>query len=290
MEQEKLIVRDKKQSQLQEIWRRFRRNKTALVGLAIVIFLFLVAFFAPLLAPMDPNKAFFKDKLQLPSSTYLLGTDNMGRDILSRIIFGSRISLYIGFIAVGIGGIGGTILGVFAGFYGGKLDNVIMRTMDILLAFPAIILAIAIVGVLGTSLGNLMIAVGISHMPRYARIVRSSTFAVRGQEFVDAARLVGAHDFQIIIENILPNCLAPIIVQSTLGVAQAILAVASMSFLGLGIQPPTAEWGAMLSAGRQYLRITPHLAIFPGLAIATVVLGLNLLGDGLRDALDPKLR
>ncbi|MDR3331092.1 MAG: ABC transporter permease [Synergistaceae bacterium] len=284
------MTREKRQSQLAEIWRRLRRNKAAVTGLLIVAALVVFAVFAPYIAPFDPNKGNFKDKLLAPNSKYLLGTDNFGRDIFSRIVYGSRISLYIGFIAVAIGAVGGAALGAVAGYYGGRIDNLVMRCMDILLAVPTIILAIAIVGVLGANLTNLMLAVGIGQLPRYARIVRASTLSVREQEFVEAARLVGASDLRIIAENILPNCMAPIIVQSTLGVASAILAAASLSFLGLGIQPPTPEWGSMLSAGRQFLRNAPYMTFFPGVAIALVVLGLNLLGDGLRDALDPKLR
>jgi peptide/nickel transport system permease protein len=284
------MKREKKQSQLTELWRRLRKNKAAVSGMVIVCILIFSAIFAPYIATMNPSKGNFKDKLLAPNAKYWLGTDNFGRDLFSRIVYGSRISLYIGFIAVAIGAVGGTALGAVAGYYGGRVDNVVMRSMDVLLAVPTTILAIAIVGVLGATLSNLMLAVGIGQLPRYARIVRASTLSVREQEFVEAARLVGASDARIILENVLPNCMAPIIVQSTLGVASAILAVSGLSFLGLGIQPPTPEWGSMLSAGRQFLRNAPHMTLFPGLAIAFVVLGLNLFGDGLRDALDPKLR
>jgi peptide/nickel transport system permease protein len=283
-------VREKRRSPWWEVWRRLRRNKAALVGMTVVVLLVVVAILAPVLAPYDPNQTNMTQRLKGPSSAHPLGTDNFGRDMLSRVIYGSRISLYVGFVAVGIGAIFGGILGAICGYYGGRLDNFIMRCMDVLLAIPQIILAIAIVGALGTSLLNLMIAVGISQLPRYARVVRASALTVRGQEFVEAAKAVGASDARIIIENILPNCMAPIIVQSTLGVAQAILSAAALSFLGLGIQPPTAEWGSMLSSGRQFLRQAPYLTFFPGLAISIVVLALNIFGDGLRDSLDPKLR
>lgn len=282
--------REKRRSPWWEVWRRLRRNKAALVGMSVVVLLVVVAILAPVLAPYDPNQTNMTQRLKGPSSAHPLGTDNFGRDMLSRIIYGSRISLYVGFVAVGIGAVFGGILGAIGGYYGGRLDNFIMRCMDVLLAIPQIILAIAIVGALGTSLLNLMIAVGISQLPRYARVVRASALTVRGQEFVEAAKAVGASDARIIIENILPNCMAPIIVQSTLGVAQAILSAAALSFLGLGIQPPTAEWGSMLSSGRQFLRQAPYLTFFPGLAISIVVLALNIFGDGLRDSLDPKLR
>jgi peptide/nickel transport system permease protein len=283
-------AREKRRSPWWEVWRRLRRNKAALVGMSVVVLLVIVAVLAPVLAPYDPNQTNMTQRLKGPSSAHPLGTDNFGRDMLSRIIYGSRISLYVGFVAVGIGAIFGGILGAIGGYYGGRLDNFIMRCMDVLLAIPQIILAIAIVGALGTSLLNLMIAVGISQLPRYARVVRASALTVRGQEFVEAAKAVGASDARIILENILPNCMAPIIVQSTLGVAQAILSAAALSFLGLGIQPPTAEWGSMLSSGRQFLRQAPYLTFFPGLAISVVVLALNIFGDGLRDSLDPKLR
>ncbi len=282
--------REKRRSPWWEVWRRLRRNKAALVGMSVVVLLVVVAVLAPVLAPYDPNQTNMTQRLKGPSSAHPLGTDNFGRDMLSRIIYGSRISLYVGFVAVGIGAVFGGILGAIGGYYGGRLDNFIMRCMDVLLAIPQIILAIAIVGALGTSLLNLMIAVGISQLPRYARVVRASALTVRGQEFVEAAKAVGASDARIIVENILPNCMAPIIVQSTLGVAQAILSAAALSFLGLGIQPPTAEWGSMLSSGRQFLRQAPYLTFFPGLAISIVVLALNIFGDGLRDSLDPKLR
>ena len=281
---------EQKRGQLWEVWRRLKRNRGSMVGLGVVALLFAMALLAPLVAPYPPNSMDMKARLQAPSAAHLMGTDSYGRDILSRIVFGSRISLFVGFVAVGIGAIFGGVLGAGGGYYGGATDDIIMRCMDVLLAVPAMILAIAIVGALGTNLLNLMIAVGVSQVPRYARIVRASTLSTRGQEFVEAARAIGASDLRIILENILPNCMAPVIVQSTLGVASAILTAAALSFLGLGVQPPTPEWGSMLSAGRQFLRQAPHITLFPGLAIATVVLALNMLGDGLRDSLDPRLR
>jgi peptide/nickel transport system permease protein len=227
---------------------------------------------------------------QTPSREHLFGTDEFGRDILSRIIHGSRISLQVGLIAVSISVVLGGFFGAVAGFYGGRIDNLIMRGMDILLSIPSILLAIAIAASLGPGLYNMMVAVGISTTPQYARIIRGSVLSLRGQEFVEAAKAVGSSDTRIIMKHILPNCLAPIIVQSTLGVASAILTAAGLSFIGLGIQPPTPEWGAMLSGGREYIRDYAYMTIFPGLAIMITILALNFLGDGLRDVLDPKLK
>lgn len=284
------MKKDGKRSQAAEVWRRLKMSKSAMFGLTVIIILIICAIFAPLIAPYDPTAMNIRERLQGPSTKHFLGTDNFGRDIFSRIIFGSRISLYVGFVAVGIGAVFGGIIGAVGGYFGGKLDNLIMRFMDVLLAIPRIILAIAIVGVFGTSLTNVMVAVGISILPRYARVVRASVLSYREEEFVEAAKAIGASDLRIIFENILPNSMAPIIVQSTLGIAKAILSAATLSFLGLGIQPPTPEWGSMLSAGRQFLRTAPHLTIFPGLAIVIVVISLNMFGDGLRDSLDPKMR
>ncbi|MDR1873580.1 MAG: ABC transporter permease [Synergistaceae bacterium] len=284
------VKKDRRQSQIGEIWRRLRVNKGAVAGLCVILLLTAMAVFAPWLAPYGPNKMNAGPRLAASSLKHPLGTDSFGRDQLSRVIYGARISLYVGFIAVGIGAVCGGFIGAVVGYYGGRIDNILMRLMDVLLAVPQTILAIAIVGALGANLVNLMIAVGVSQIPRYARIVRASALSVRGQEFIEAARAIGASDLRIIVENILPNCMAPIIVQSTLGVASAILSAAALSFLGLGIQPPTPEWGSMLSLGRQYMRNAPHLTFYPGLIIAVVVLSLNIFGDGLRDALDPRLR
>jgi peptide/nickel transport system permease protein len=273
-----------KPNPLRETWRRLKMNRAAVCGLAVIAVLVASAVAAPWIAPYDPAAIDVRARLQGPSVNHVLGTDNFGRDIFSRIVYAGRISLVIGFVAVGIGAVFGGMAGAVSGYYGRGLDSLVMRTMDVLLSVPQLILAIAIVGALGASLLNLMIAVGISVLPRYARLVRASAMSLRDLEFVEAARAAGASDLRIIVQNIIPNCI------STLGVAQAILSAATLSFLGLGIQPPTPEWGSMLSDGRQFMRNAPHLTVFPGLAIMVVVMALNLLGDGLRDALDPKLR
>lgn len=282
----------KPKSQIGEIWRRLKMNKTAMLGLAVLIIMILLAVFADQIA--DYNEVVIKmdtpNRLKAPSRTNWLGTDNFGRDIFARLVHGARVSLQVGIISVGIALLIGGTLGAIAGYYGGRIDNIIMRFMDVFLAIPSILLAIAIVSSLGNSMMNLMIAVGIASMPTYARVVRSSVISVVDEEYIEAARAIGASDTRIILKHIIPNALAPVIVQSTMGVALAIISTAGLSFLGLGIGEPAPEWGAMLSSGRTYLRDAPHLAMFPGLAIMITVLSLNLLGDGLRDALDPRLR
>lgn len=279
-----------KNSRMRDVLLRLRRNRLAMVGLAIVLVLVFVAVFADFIAPYGYAKQNIRATLQAPSLQHLCGTDQFGRDVFSRIIYGSRISLQVGFIAVSIAMVIGGFLGALSGYYGGKLDNLIMRAMDILLSIPQILLAIAIAASLGPGLFNLMIAVGISSIPGYARIVRGSVLSIRSQEFVEAAKAMGSGDLRIILRHILPNCMAPVIVQATLGVAFAILTAAGLSFIGLGIQPPSPEWGAMLSGGRVYIRDQSYLTFFPGLAIMVTILALNFLGDGLRDALDPKLK
>jgi peptide/nickel transport system permease protein len=280
----------KSEAGLLDIWNRLRKNHLALFGLVIVVLLVFFAITADIVAPYKYDQQNLMKAFESPSKEHFFGTDEFGRDIFSRIIHGSRISLQVGMIAVGIAVIFGGLLGSVAGYYGGRIDNLIMRAMDILLSIPSILLAIAIAASLGPGLYNMMVAVGISSTPQYARIIRGSVLSLREQEFVEAAKAVGSSDARIILKHIIPNCLAPIIVQSTLGVASAILTAAGLSFIGLGIQPPTPEWGAMLSGGREYIRDYAYMTIFPGLAIMITILALNFLGDGLRDVLDPKLK
>ena len=288
LEQEEAVI--KKRSQLKEIWRRFRRDKQAMVGMCMLLLMIFSAIFASVISPYDPLQQDIINRLQPPSAAHFFGTDELGRDIFSRILYGSRISLTVGLIAVSISSVVGCALGAIAGYYGGVLDNVIMRCTDVLMAIPSILLNISIVAALGTGLQNVMIAIGISSVPAYCRIMRASLLSLKDQEFVDASRAAGASDPYIILNHILPNSLAPLIVQATLKIGGAILSCASMSFIGLGIVPPTPEWGAMLSTGRDFLRDAPHLTAFPGMAIMFAVFAMNLMGDGLRDALDPKLK
>lgn len=282
----------KKRSVAAEVWQRLCRNKMAMLGLGILVIMALGAIFADVIADYDTMVVAqdVKNRLQGPSAAHWFGTDEFGRDIFARILHGSRVSLVVGLISVSVSLIIGGTLGAFAGFYGGRIDNVIMRIMDIFLAVPSILLAMTIVAALGTDLIYVMLAIGVSGVPSYARIVRAAVMSVKDQEFVESARAIGASSSTIIFREILPNCMAPIIVQATLSVAGAILSTASLSFIGLGVQPPAPEWGAMLSSGRSFLRDSVHLTLFPGLAIVITILALNLLGDGLRDALDPRLK
>jgi peptide/nickel transport system permease protein len=286
------IVKTKKRSQSADVWKRLKKSKAAMIGLAIIVMFVCMAAFAPLIADYDTQviKMSISERLQAPSGDHFFGTDEYGRDIFYRIVYGTRISLFVGVISVGIALSIGGFLGAIAGYYGGKLDNAIMRVLDVLLAIPAILLAITIVSALGSSILNLMIAVGISNIPGFARVVRASILSVKDQEYIEAARAIGAKDHVIILKHVLPNSMAPIIVYATLKVATAIMATASLSFIGLGVQPPTPEWGSMLASGRQYMRDQMYIVMFPGLAIVMAVLSLNLIGDGLRDALDPKLK
>ncbi|QRG69171.1 nickel transporter permease [Brevibacillus choshinensis] len=271
-------------------YRKLRKNKLAMVGGFIVVFYIAIALLAPLIAPHDPYAIDLVNKLKPPSSEHWMGTDDKGRDVLSRLLYGTRLSMSVGFVAVFIGAFFGIILGLLAGYYGKWVDTVISRVIDVLLAFPGILLSLAIVSALGPSLFNVMIAVGVFSIPVFARIVRGSTLTVKKLEYIDAIRSLGANDFTIIFKHIFPNILSPIIVQATMRLATAILSAAGLSFLGLGAQPPLPEWGAMLSNGRDFLFTAPYLAMFPGLAISTLVLGFNIFGDGLRDALDPRMK
>ena len=282
----------KKRSMAGEIWQRLRKNHLAMLGLAILLLLILAAVFADVIADYDTKviAQHMSDRLQGPSRAHIFGTDEFGRDIFARLVHGSRVSLVVGVISVSVSLILGGFFGAAAGYYGGRVDNIIMRIMDVFLAIPSILLAITIVAALGTNLFNVMLAIGVSGTPGFARIVRAAVMGVKDQEFVEASRAIGAMNGTIIFREIIPNCMAPIIVQSTLSVASAILSTASLSFIGLGVQPPAPEWGAMLASGRGFLRDAVHITLFPGLAIVITILALNLLGDGLRDALDPRLK
>ncbi len=271
-----------------DTWHYLKGHYLALGGGGVFVALVLIALFSPILAPCDPLEQNLAVRLRPPSLAHPLGTDDFGRDILSRIIYGARISLRIGLVALSIALSAGTFLGLVAGYKGGWVDSCIMRLMDIMLAFPSILLAIGIVAVIGPGIDNAMLAISIVMVPQFARLVRSSVLSIREMAYIEAARALGAGDGRIVVYSVLPNCLAPLIVQTTLSLATAVLDAAGLSFLGLGAQPPTPEWGAMLAGGRELLLKAPWVMTFPGLAIFTVVLGLNLFGDGLRDALDPK--
>lgn len=269
---------------------RLLRVPGAVMGLLLVLVLVGSAVLAPYLAPADPTTMDLLGRLQPPARVHVMGTDQFGRDVFSRILYAGRISLLVGVVAVALGGVAGTVLGALSGFYRGWLDHVIMRMMDALHAFPAVLLAMAIMGALGTGILNLMLAVGITSVPAFARITRSAVLTIRELDFVVAARALGARSMTVLLRHVLPNSVAPVIVAATLQVASAILAASSLSFLGMGIQPPTPEWGGMLADGRGHIQTAPWLTAFPGLAIMLTVMGFNLLGDALRDAMDPTLR
>lgn len=285
-EQEQRLVAGR--SPAGDAWRRLRRNPSAIVGGAVLVFVIVAALLAPVFSPYDPIKTNQRTSLKAPSIEHPMGTDRFGRDILSRVLWAGRLSLPVGIVSVLIAAVIGVAFGLIAGFYGGRIDAVIMRCVDLVLAFPGILLALAIVAVLGDSLINLMIAVGIAAIPDYVRITRGTVLSVREREYVTAARTIGTRDGMILVRHILPNVLAPLIVLATLGIASAIITASALSFLGLGIKPPTPEWGNMLAEGREFLQRAWWVAFFPGLAIMVTVLAINLLGDGLRDALDPR--
>jgi len=286
----------KEENKILEFYKQFKKNKSALVGLYIVIVLVSCALFAPFLAPYDPLIQNLDDRLIAPfwtehgSFAHILGTDDFGRDLLSRVIYGARISLMIGVISVSISLIFGLMMGAAAGYFGGMVDIIIMRIVDIMLSIPAILLAIVIVSILGPDLFNAMIAIGIVGIPTFARIVRASVLAEKEKEYVVASKINGSGSFRLITKVILPNCTTPIIVQATMGFASAVLEAAGLSFLGLGAQPPTPEWGAMLSDSLQFITTASWMIVYPGIAIFLTVMGFNLVGDGLMDALDPKMK
>lgn len=270
--------------------KRLLRSPSAVAGAVIVLLLILAGIFAPLLTPFDPVRQDLRSVLQPPSATHLLGTDNLGRDVLARILYGARLTLFIGAFAVGVGLLFGVPLGIISGYYRGIADQVIQRLMDLMLSFTSFLLALTLVALLGVGLTNVIVAVGIATIPRFARLVRSTVLSLREVTYIEASQALGAPDRRVLLKHVLPNSLAPVIVQATLSMGSTILTAAGLGFLGLGVQPPTPEWGAMLGEGRNYIFSQPSVTTFPGLAIFLAVVGFNLLGDGLRDALDPQLR
>jgi peptide/nickel transport system permease protein len=282
----------------QESWLRFKRNKLAMAGLVLIVALILVSVATIVIDFVDGGDIYtrfvikqnLKNRLAPPSLAHIFGCDEFGRSILFRMIWGTRYSLFVGVTAIFVATVAGGVFGAVAGFYGGKVDNAIMRFMDVFLAVPSMVLAIAVVAALGTGMFNLLLSIAVPQIPRFARVIRASVMSVRDKEYIEAARAVGAGDFVIILKYIVPNAMAPIIVQATLGTANAILSIAGLSYLGLGIQPPTPEWGAILTSAKMYMRSAWHISVIPGLGIMLTILALNLFGDGLRDALDPKLK
>lgn len=274
----------------QRVLRRFFRNPLSVIGLVVVLVLLFVAIFAPLVAPQDPAKQHLIEKRAKPFGKYLLGADQFGRDILSRLIFGARVSLTVSILSVLIGLAGGVVIGTLSGYIGGVVDSVLMRLMDLLLSFPYLLLAIVMVAALGAGTFNTTLAIGIWALPTFARMVRASVLSIISREYITAAHAIGASHLRIMLTHVIPNFISPIIVYATLFMANAIMLEAALSFLGLGVQPPTPSWGEMISSGRNFLMVAPHVATIPGLAIMLAVLGFNLMGDGLRDALDPKMK
>jgi len=270
--------------------KRLIKNKLAVAGAVLVMLMALMAGLSPWLITHDPYKMDFKQRLEAPSQDHLLGTDEYGRDVYSRIVQGSTVAMRVGFFSVLISLVIGILLGLFSGYYGGWTDSIIMRIMDAIVTFPTLLLAIGIMAVLGPGLINLMLAIGVVYTPRFSRVVRSSVLSIREKEYIEAARITGCGNFSILFKHILPNCWSPVIILSTINFGYAILWEAALSYLGLGAPPPTPSWGSVLSEGKDFMAIAPWLTTFPGIAIAFVVLGLNLFGDGLRDVLDPRLK
>ena len=282
----------KKRSQLKALWFQYKKNKLAMFGLILMSLMILTAVCAGFFLDYDTQVIgqSIRSRLQWPSAAHWFGTDQYGRDLFARVIWGSRISLFVGFFTVGIAMTVGSLIGAFAGYYGGRVDNILMRIMDVFLAMPGTIMAVAIVGALGPGIINVLMAMSICRIPQFARIVRSAIISIRSQEFVEAARCCGSRDLRIIFRHILPNAVGPIVVQATIGMATTILGVAGLSFIGLGIEAPLPEWGSMLSEAKSQMMYQPYLMFFPGIAIVLAVLALNLIGDGLRDALDPRMK
>ena len=273
-----------------EFIRKFRKQHLAVVAALFILALVIIAILAPWIVPFDPEEYFDYDRInQAPSALHWLGVDSLGRDIFSRIVMGTRISLAAGFISVALGAIVGTVLGLLAGYYEGWWERIVMRISDVLLAFPGILLAIGVIAVLGPSMVNVVIAVAVFSIPAFARLVRGNTLSLKNMTYIEAVRSIGASDFTILFKHILPGTISPILVYGTMRIGTSIITAASLSFIGLGAQPPTPEWGAMLNEARSDMVLAPHVAIFPSLAIFLTVLAFNLLGDGLRDALDPKI-
>ncbi|MFJ7737601.1 nickel transporter permease [Lysinibacillus sp. NPDC097287] len=284
------VQQDRAAGPWMEGWRSFKKSKVALLGTGIVIFFIILAIFGPLLAPQGINEQNLSKRLLAPSADHWFGTDDFGRDIFSRVVHGARISLWVGFFSVILSVIVGSVLGIVAGYYGKWVDTIISRIFDIMLAFPSILLAIAVVAVLGPSLQNALIAIAIINVPNFGRLIRSKVLSIKEEEYITAAKAIGMKDMRILFSHILPNSMTPVVVQGTLAIATAIIEAAALGFLGLGAQAPAPEWGKMLADARIYLLNAPWTMIFPGLAIMLTVLGFNLMGDGLRDALDPKMK
>lgn len=283
-------IRRGKKSQFSMVMKRLLKNKMAIVGLIIIILLILIAVFADILMPYDYSYQDTEALLKGPCREHLLGTDNLGRDILSRLIYGTRLSLQLGIISVVLAAILGGILGSIAGYYGGMADNLIMRFLDIYQSIPGLVMCVAMAAALGSGIENSILAIGITTMSGYARMIRSSILTIKGNEYIEAARAIKGNDFHIIMKHIIPNAISPMIVQMTMGIGGAILLGSMLGFVGLGVPAPAPEWGTMLADGRSYMRDYGYMVVFPGIAIIVTVLAFNLLGDGLRDAMDPKLK
>ena len=284
------LIANRKRGMMADVWRRLRKNKLAMVGLALIVLLVLAAILAPVLTPYAYDKQDLSNTLQYPSAEHLLGTDNFGRDILSRLLYGGRISLLVSLTAVLISFVGGGILGAVAGYFGGKVDTIIMRLMDVIMAIPGMLMATCVSITLGGGPIQTAIAISITGIAGACRMIRATALSVRSQEFIEAAKSSGSGNMRIILTHLIPNCLAPLIVEISLRLGANIMMVSSLSFIGLGVQPPTPEWGAILNAGREYLRDFYPMVLFPALAIMLTMFGFNVLGDGVRDAMDPKLR